>query len=122
VADECANLRDDRGTAWRLFLQPRRGKPDGGRRRAIAAAPGSLEYFLTERYCLYNVDTRFRAYRLDIHHVPWTLQRAEAAIERNTMAEAAGIRLPSMAPLLHFSARQDMLAWAPETLEPARAS
>jgi uncharacterized protein YqjF (DUF2071 family) len=80
-------------------------------------APGTLDYFLTERYCLYNVDAQFRAYRLDIHHLPWTLQRAEAEIEINTMTEAAGVRLPSMAPLLHFSARQDMLAWAPETLE-----
>jgi len=79
--------------------------------------PGTLEYFLTERYCLYNVDAQFRAYRLEIHHLPWTLQRAEASIEANTMTEAAGVRLPSMAPLLHFSARQDMLAWAPETLE-----
>jgi uncharacterized protein YqjF (DUF2071 family) len=84
--------------------------------------PGTLDYFLTERYCLYNVDTRFRAYRLDIHHLPWTLQRAEATIEVNTMAEAAGIRLPSMAPLLHFSARQDMLAWPPETLESLKSS
>jgi TPP-dependent indolepyruvate ferredoxin oxidoreductase alpha subunit len=31
--------------------------------------------------------------------------------------DAAGIRLPATAPLLHFSTRQDMLAWAPETLE-----
>jgi uncharacterized protein YqjF (DUF2071 family) len=81
------------------------------------ALPGTLEYFLTERYCLYNVDDRFRAYRLDIHHLPWQLQRAEADIELNTMTTAAGVRLPSMAPLLHFSARQDMVAWAPTTLE-----
>jgi hypothetical protein len=27
------------------------------------------------------------------------------------MAEAAGIRLPSIAPLLHFAARQDTIAW-----------
>jgi hypothetical protein len=54
--------------------------------------------------------------------VPWTLQRAEATIEVNTMAEAAGIRLPSIAPLLHFSARQDMLAWPPETLESVKSS
>ena len=85
-------------------------------------SPGTLDYFLTERYCLYNADARFRAYRLEIHHAPWTLQRAEATIERNTMAEAAGIRLPSMAPLLHFSARQDMVAWAPETLESVKPS
>jgi len=81
------------------------------------AEPGSLDYFLTERYCLYNVDARFRAYRLDIHHTPWKLQRAEAAISTNTMADAAGLRLPSTAPTLLFSTRQDMLAWAPETLE-----
>jgi uncharacterized protein YqjF (DUF2071 family) len=89
---------------------------------SFEAVPGTLDYFLTERYCLYNVDARFRAYRLDIHHLPWRLQRAEAVIEVNTMAEAAGIRLPSMAPLLHFSARQDMLAWAPETLESVTSS
>jgi uncharacterized protein YqjF (DUF2071 family) len=74
---------------------------------------GTLEYFLTERYCLYAVDHKFRAYRLDIHHPPWPLESAEAEITVNTMAEAAGIRLPSQAPLLHFSKRQDMVCWPP---------
>jgi uncharacterized protein YqjF (DUF2071 family) len=74
---------------------------------------GSLDYFLTERYCLYTVDDAFRARRLDIHHRPWPLQPAEAAISANTMAEAAGIRLPSVAPLLHYAKRQDMVAWGP---------
>lgn len=81
------------------------------------ARPGTLDYFLTERYCLYNVDHRFRAYRLDIHHPPWTLQQAEATIELNTMTDAAGIPLPAIAPLLHFSKRQDMVAWAPIRLK-----
>ena len=74
--------------------------------------PGSLEYFLTERYCLYTVNEAFHARRLEIHHRPWPLQRAEARITVNTMADAAGIRLPSTAPLLHFSKRQDVVAWA----------
>jgi uncharacterized protein len=74
---------------------------------------GTLEHFLTERYCLYAVDHTFHAYRLEIHHPPWPLESAEAEIKTNTMAEAAGIRLPSMAPLLHFSKRQDMVCWAP---------
>jgi len=34
------------------------------------------------------------------------------------MTAAAGVRLPAVAPLLHFSKRQDMVAWAPITLEP----
>jgi uncharacterized protein YqjF (DUF2071 family) len=72
---------------------------------------GTLEYFLTERYCLFTVDGSQRAHSLDIHHPPWPLQPAEAIIERNTMAEAAGIQLPEIAPLLHFSERQDMVAW-----------
>ena len=72
---------------------------------------GSLEYFLTERYCLFTVDDAFHAYSVDIHHPRWPLQTAEAEIGVNTMAEAVGIRLPSMAPLLHFSKRQDIVAW-----------
>ena len=76
---------------------------------------GSLEYFLTERYCLYVVRSGkvFRAY---IHHVPWPLQDAEAEINLNTMAHAAGIELPAVKPLLHFSKLIGVLIWLPELL------
>jgi len=77
-------------------------------------APGTLEYFLSERYCLYVVDDDFRTRRLQIHHPPWPLQAAEAEIRVNTMADAAGVHLPSTAPLLHFAKRQDMVAWPME--------
>ena len=72
---------------------------------------GTREHFLTERYCLFTVDSSFHACRVDIHHPPWPLQPAEAEISENTMADAAGIRLPAMAPLLHFAKRQDMVGW-----------
>ena len=75
------------------------------------AAPGTLEWFLTERYCLYNVNASFKAQRLDIHHPQWPLREATAEIGTNTMADAAGLRLPPMAPILHFARRQDMVAW-----------
>ena len=75
---------------------------------------GSLEYFLTERYCLYNLDGHGSPYRLEIHHPPWQVQSASADIAVNTMAEATGITLPPVAPVLHFTKRQDMVAWAPE--------
>jgi uncharacterized protein len=87
-----------------------RYRPDG---TPVQAVSGSLEYFLTERYCLYNLDHRGAPYRLEIHHAPWPLQRANAQFTRNTMAAAAGLRLPDERPLLHFSKRQDMVAWAP---------
>lgn len=74
-------------------------------------AGGTLDHFLTERYCLFTVDPSSRAHRLDIHHPPWPLQGAEAEITVNTMAHAAGIPLPSTPPMLHFARRQDIVAW-----------
>jgi uncharacterized protein YqjF (DUF2071 family) len=81
---------------------------------ATPPAEGTLEYFLTERYCLFTVDASSRAHRVDIHHPPWPLQQAQAEISVNTMAAASGIALPSTAPLLHFSKRQDMVGWSPK--------
>jgi uncharacterized protein YqjF (DUF2071 family) len=75
------------------------------------ASPGTLEYFLTERYCLYTTDAQGRVRIAEIHHPPWPLQMADAEFQINTMALAAGIQLPAMTPLLHFSKRQDMVAW-----------
>src|SRR5262245_62056505 len=40
---------------------------------------GSLEHFLTERYCLYTEDRRKRRRSLEIHHPPWPLQPASAS-------------------------------------------
>ena len=88
-------------------------KPSGDQRQP---ARGSLDYFLTERYCLYNRDRSTRPYRLEIHHPPWSLHAADAEFAENTMALAAGIGLPATKPLLHFSWRQDMVAWAPSFL------
>jgi uncharacterized protein YqjF (DUF2071 family) len=102
--------RDD-GSAAATFAASYR--PAGA---PFEAQHGSLEYFLTERYCLYNLDRHHAPYRLEIHHPPWRLQPADAEFTRNTMADAAGVALPDMLPLLHFSRRQDMVAWAPSAL------
>ena len=81
---------------------------------AFEARRGSLEHFLTERYCLYAGKSGGRVYRGEIHHPPWALHVAEAEISEDSMAETAGILLPAEGPLLHFARRQDMVAWAPE--------
>jgi len=115
-----ANMKVERQQGKVVYTSARQTKMDGvaefaGTYRPIGAVQtpqrGSLEYFLTERYCLYTVDSSFHAKRLEIHHPPWALQQAEATIAVNTMTEAAGIRLPSTAPLLYFARRQDMVAW-----------
>ncbi len=73
--------------------------------------PGTLEHFLTERYCLYTTNRSGHVRRLEIHHRPWPLQIADAQIAVNTMAAASGLALPETAPLLHFAKRIDALAW-----------
>ena len=70
----------------------------------------SLESWLTERYWLYTVSGN-QVYRAEIHHQQWPLQDAEAEIQQNSMASAAGITLPQTAPLLHFARRLDVLIW-----------
>lgn len=81
------------------------------------AEPGSLEYFLTERYCLYAESPRGDIYRCEIHHPPWPLQEAKAEIHTNELAEPFDIPLPDTSPLLHFSPRQDVIIWNPQQLD-----
>lgn len=79
---------------------------------AVHIAPrGSLDEWLTERYCLYTTDRRGRLRRSEIHHAPWPLQGATAEIEANTMTRWLGVDLPAIPPLLHFSRRQDVRVW-----------
>lgn len=80
------------------------------------AADGSLEHWLTERYCLYTFDDQRRVQRAEIHHPPWPLQHAEADIDVNTMPAELAIDLPDK-PLVHYAHRQDVVFW---TLRPCR--
>ena len=75
--------------------------------------PGSLESFLTERYCLYAADGRGQVRRGDIHHQMWPLRKAEAEVQKGRMTEQIGLKLPDTAPLLHYAQRLDVLAWPP---------
>jgi uncharacterized protein YqjF (DUF2071 family) len=84
--------------------------------RAFTASEGSLEYFLTERYCLYHQTRRGVPYRLEIHHPPWSLQLAQAMIATNAMAAVSGVAISGPPAMLHFVRRQDVIAWAPTYL------
>jgi uncharacterized protein YqjF (DUF2071 family) len=94
-----------------------------GRYRPVGAAvpspQGSAEHFLTDRYCLYSATRSGRVYRAEIHHAPWALRRAEAAVELNTMGLPLGIDVGQLeasggAPLLHYAERMEVVAWMPE--------
>ena len=75
---------------------------------ATIAEAGTLEYFLTERYCLYSADES-GLHRAEIHHPPWPLRPAEAELELNTMPPD-GLELQSE-PLFHLGGRQDVVIW-----------
>jgi uncharacterized protein len=84
------------------------------------AAVDSIEYWLTERYCLYVANRQRSVWRGDIHHARWPLQPAEADIECNTMTAPLRFRLPHREPLLHFAPRLDVVAWTLEAVKPKR--
>jgi len=72
----------------------------------FTAAPGSLEHFLTERYCIYTADGG-RLYRAELHHQPWRLQHADGSVDECTLAPVA----VSGEPELLYAAAQDVLVW-----------
>jgi uncharacterized protein YqjF (DUF2071 family) len=78
--------------------------------------PGSLEHFLTERYCLYTQDQGGRRFRLEVHHQPWPLQSAEATFTTNRVAQPQGIEIPDTAPLLYFSRKIEVIGWGLEQI------
>jgi uncharacterized protein YqjF (DUF2071 family) len=77
----------------------------------FTAAPGTIDHFLTERYCLYTRGPRGELRTLDIHHEPWPLQRARADIAMNTVATAQGVAVGGEPLHLHYARRLDVRFW-----------
>jgi uncharacterized protein YqjF (DUF2071 family) len=94
---ECVRIAE----AGRVFSARYRAGGDG-----FHAEPGSLEWFLTERYRLFARDSL----RAEMHHDQWLLRPAEAELELTSISpvELSG------EPLCHLSLRQDALIWPPE--------
>jgi uncharacterized protein YqjF (DUF2071 family) len=96
---------DPRGTEFEVTYRPT-GEP-------YESKPGSLEHWLTERYCLYAQSPKGQIYRAEVHHHPWPLQRAKASIIKNDLLQPHGIEVSGPPPLLHFSRRIDVVVWPP---------
>lgn len=76
----------------------------------FGAQPGSLEYWLTARYCLYSADRKGRLYRGEIDHAPWTLSKATWTERNNTMCLPLHIELKGE-PHLLFAESVTVNAW-----------
>jgi uncharacterized protein YqjF (DUF2071 family) len=75
------------------------------------AAPGTLDHWLTERYCLYGARKPGQVVYGEIHHPQWRLQPAEVEVRANTMTRPIGLELPDSKPISHFARYQEVLAW-----------
>ena len=83
----------------------------------VEPSHGSLEAFLTERYCLYTMIAG-RLARMEIHHGPWPLQAADATITANSIPASLGLPGPIGQPLMQFSRRQEVVGWGLERITP----
>ena len=76
------------------------------------AAPGTLDHWLTERYCLFGaLSPNDEVVYGEIHHPPWSLQPAEVELRRNTMIQSLGFGSIDEKPIAHFASLQQVVAW-----------
>ncbi len=106
-----ARRTDTRGPAavWEGRYAPE-GEP-------FFAPTGSLERWLSERYCLFTVDARDEVWLTDVHHMPWPLRQVQVDVDTNTMAAAHG--LAAVGPMhTMYSPGVDVLVWTPRRFAP----
>lgn len=72
---------------------------------------GSLEHWLTERYCLYAANEAGNLGRGEVQHAPWPLQPARVEIATNTLGDLAGVKLEGVPESVLFARRLDVLGW-----------
>lgn len=108
---------DEGGTIDYRSRRTHRGEPPAEYEAKYAAAgdffaaqPGSLEHWLTARYCLYSSNRQGCIFRGEIDHHPWTLAPAHCEQRINTMGTPFGFDLADQ-PHLLFAKPIDVKAW-----------
>lgn len=75
------------------------------------AKTGSFAHWATERYCLYSATPSRQVKRVEVHHVPWSLQSAEVDIQQSNILETAGFEPLSTTPLCLFSRGVEVVSY-----------
>jgi uncharacterized protein YqjF (DUF2071 family) len=76
------------------------------------AEPGSLAFFLTERYCLYTGNqAHTKLYRGRVAHQPWPLSSAQVLHYESSLVESHGLPTPAGAPLVHAGGPVSVELW-----------
>jgi uncharacterized protein YqjF (DUF2071 family) len=104
------------------YRSRRRGAPAHFRARyqpvgaAASAAPGSLEFFLAERYLLYSRSRSGALRTARVHHAPYPLQPATATDVEQTLTQVAGLppgACHSPPALVHYAREVDVAIYGP---------
>jgi uncharacterized protein len=78
--------------------------------------PESLDFFLTERYCLYS-EHDGNLYRARIFHQPWPLQKARLNSYDSTMIESLGVQLWEGEPVVRYAESLSVDIWPIQRVE-----
>jgi uncharacterized protein YqjF (DUF2071 family) len=79
------------------------------------AIPGSLEFFLTERYCLFTEHNR-EIYRCRIHHEAWPLRFTVLNSFETDIFAANGLQTPDGDPMVHCGGPVEVEIWPLEAV------
>jgi uncharacterized protein YqjF (DUF2071 family) len=82
----------------------------------LKPAPGSLEFFLVERYILYSMDEAHRLYRARVHHQPYPIRRADVAELDETLIWASGIKRSDAYPIRHYASEVNVKIYGLEQI------
>ena len=80
------------------------------------AQPGSREFFLTERYCLFT-ENEGDLHRARIHHQPWPLRTATLEDFETNLFEANRLPIPRNEPLVHYADEVNVEIWYLEKVD-----
>ncbi|HRI54857.1 MAG TPA: DUF2071 domain-containing protein [Pseudomonadota bacterium] len=95
-----------RSGAARLQLRYEIGEP------LPASEPGTLQFFLAERYYLYTVDREQRLLRGQVHHKPYPLHKARVERLEESLLGAAAVSAAGELPLKLYSPGVDVEVFA----------
>jgi uncharacterized protein YqjF (DUF2071 family) len=83
---------------------------------SFRAEGGSIEAFLTRRYCFYAEGADRALYRTEFHHKPWIFRAVDGTCLINDYLSYHKIEMPAALPLLHLSGTMDVVLYPPTKL------
>jgi len=117
-----AKMQQEFNDGWFLFSSRRRSgeceldvryRPIG---EVFFPVQGTFEHWATERYCLYSHSPRHGVSRVEVHHAPWPLQRADVVMQKSGVLSAVGLTPLNEEPVCHYSTGVHVVSFGNENV------